>query len=116
MSLVKRGTRQSVMVGEEALMTIDRDTVLHYAKLAKLELDEQETVDMQQALGSILDYVAQIATLDLDDVPATTHVFAHEPLVRSDEAKPGIGSRAALASAPDTEAGHFLVPKVIKVK
>ena len=97
-------------------MTIDRDTVRHYANLAHLELEAAETERMQRELGKILDYVAKISELDLSDVDATSHVFIHEPLVRKDEPEHGIGTKAALVNAPDTEAGHFLVPKVIKVK
>jgi len=98
-------------------MAIDRDTVDHFAKLAKLELDEEETARMCTELGAILDYVAAISEVPLtDEDDATTHVFTHEPLIREDVPRPGIGVEAALGNAPDTEAGHFLVPKVIKVK
>ena len=98
-------------------MAIDRETVLRYAKLAKLELTEDEIPGMCTDLTAILDYVAAISEVPLtEEDNATTHVFTHEPPLRADEARPGIGAEPALANAPDTEGGHFLVPKVIKVK
>ena len=97
-------------------MDIDRQTVEHYAKLAHLEFSEEETERMTQDMGQILNYVAKISELDLSDVEATTHVFENRPLVRDDQAAEGIGAKKALVNAPETEAGHFLVPKMIKVR
>ncbi|MDJ0836571.1 MAG: Asp-tRNA(Asn)/Glu-tRNA(Gln) amidotransferase subunit GatC [Acidobacteriota bacterium] len=97
-------------------MNIDRQTVEHYAKLANLAFSKEETERMTHDFGNILNYVAKISELDLSDVEATTHVFENRPLVRPDETAEGIGAKAALANAPDTEAGHFLVPKMIKVR
>lgn len=97
-------------------MKITVDTVAHYARLAQLSFDADEAERMARDMGSILDYVAKIEALDLPDTEATSHVFANAPLIRPDEARPGIGTEAAIVNAPDAEAGHFLVPKVIKVR
>ncbi len=97
-------------------MEITRDTVEHYAKLANLSFSEEEIAGMTQDFGTILDYVAKIGELDLGDVEATTHVFANQPMMRNDEVGESLGTDKALANAPDKESGHFLVPKVIKVK
>jgi len=97
-------------------MEITRDSVEHYAKLANLSFSEEEIAKMTLEFGTILDYVAKIGELDLGDVEATTHVFANQPMMRSDEAGESLGAELALANAPDKESGHFLIPKVIKVK
>ena len=97
-------------------VNFDRDTVRHYAKLAHLHFSDAELDGMAQQMGTILDYVKKIAELDLKDVPATTQIFGDPALPRTDEPRLGIGNEAALANAPDTEGGHFLVPKVISIK
>jgi len=97
-------------------MEITTATVAHYAGLANLPFSEEERCLMAAQLGSILDYVARIAELDLADAPATTHIFPQQMTARGDETGPTLGAAAALANAPEVEGGHFLVPKVIKVK
>src|SRR3954466_155542 len=53
---------------------IDREQVLHVARLARLELSEDEVTRMTGELSAILDHIEKISTLDLDGVPPTTHV------------------------------------------
>ena len=96
-------------------MEITRETVEHYAKLANLQLNHEETNAMANQLGDILGFVEKISELDLSDTP-TTNVFDTVMPVREDESKPSLGAERALANAPDFESGHFLVPKVISVK
>ena len=95
---------------------ITHETVAHYAKLANLHFEEQEAEVLAKQLGSILDHVAKLSELNLDDVPATNFVLQQEPSSREDVVRESLGSDLALANAPDTESHHFLVPKVIKVK
>jgi aspartyl-tRNA(Asn)/glutamyl-tRNA(Gln) amidotransferase subunit C len=93
---------------------IDRDEVLHVARLARLILTEEEIAAMQRDLGSILEHVERIGELDLERVPPTSHVVAEDfppaPALRSDEPMPCLPREAALAEAPAVADDGFLVP------
>lgn len=90
---------------------IDREQVLHVARLARLELSEQEIERMTVELSGILEHVDRITALDLDDVPPTSHVVALVNVLRADEPEPSLPREAALANAPDPRPdGAFGVP------
>jgi aspartyl-tRNA(Asn)/glutamyl-tRNA(Gln) amidotransferase subunit C len=89
---------------------IDRDQVLHVARLARLRLDEEEIGRMSGELSSILDHIAKIDELDLDDVEPTSHVIAVENVLRPDEPRPSLPREKALEPAPDVAEGGFRVP------
>ena len=72
---------------------IDREQVLHVARLARLELSEEEIERMAGELSGILEHVERIAELDLDGVEPTTHVVELENVLRADE--PGRACRAS---------------------
>jgi aspartyl-tRNA(Asn)/glutamyl-tRNA(Gln) amidotransferase subunit C len=89
---------------------IDRDQVLHVAKLARLKLSEEEVERMAGELSGILEHVDRISALDLDDVPPTSHVVDLENVWRADVPHESLDREAALASAPDPVDGAFRVP------
>jgi aspartyl-tRNA(Asn)/glutamyl-tRNA(Gln) amidotransferase subunit C len=93
---------------------IDRDEVLHVARLARLQLSEDEIEPMARELSAVLDHVARIAELELGDVPATSHVIADatptHPALRPDEPRPCLPREVALAQAPAVSEGGFSVP------
>ena len=89
---------------------IDRDQVLHVARLARLELSEEEIERMASELSGILEHVDRISALDLDDVEPTSHVVALENVLRPDEPEPSLPREVALANAPDPSEGAFRVP------
>jgi aspartyl-tRNA(Asn)/glutamyl-tRNA(Gln) amidotransferase subunit C len=89
---------------------LSRDQVLHVARLARLELSEEEVERMAAELAKVLDYVELIGTLDLDGVEPTSHVVAVENVLREDEPRPSLPQDVALASAPDVAQGGFRVP------
>ncbi len=89
---------------------IDRDQVLHVAKLARLRLSEAEVETMAGELSGILEHVDRIAELDLEDVPPTSHVVDLENVWRADQPHESLERDAALASAPDPVDGAFRVP------
>jgi aspartyl-tRNA(Asn)/glutamyl-tRNA(Gln) amidotransferase subunit C len=91
-------------------MTIDRDEVLHVARLARLQLGEDEIEPMARELSAVLDHIAHIGELDLDDVPVTTHVAAVTGRLRADEPRPSLPRETVLAQAPAVSADGFLVP------
>jgi aspartyl-tRNA(Asn)/glutamyl-tRNA(Gln) amidotransferase subunit C len=89
---------------------IDREQVLHIARLARLRLTDDEVDRMAGELSGILGHVETLAELDLDDVEPTSHVVALENVTRADEPAPCLDRDAALAGAPDSAAGFFRVP------
>ncbi|HWA53088.1 MAG TPA: Asp-tRNA(Asn)/Glu-tRNA(Gln) amidotransferase subunit GatC [Solirubrobacterales bacterium] len=89
---------------------IEREQVLHVAKLARLGLSDEEVETMAGELSGILEHVDRIAALDLDDVEPTTHVVELENVVRPDVPHESLSPDVALASAPDPEGGAFRVP------
>jgi aspartyl-tRNA(Asn)/glutamyl-tRNA(Gln) amidotransferase subunit C len=98
---------------------IDRDEVLHVARLARLELSEDEIEPMARELSAVLDHIATIAQLDLDDVEPMTHVVADvvttdatpaHPRLRADEPRDSLPREVALAQAPAVSNDGFSVP------
>jgi aspartyl-tRNA(Asn)/glutamyl-tRNA(Gln) amidotransferase subunit C len=89
---------------------IDRDRVLHVAKLARLELSDEDVERMAAELSGILEHVDRIAALDLDEVEPTSHVVALENVLRADEPEPCLPRERALEQAPDPADGAFRVP------
>jgi aspartyl-tRNA(Asn)/glutamyl-tRNA(Gln) amidotransferase subunit C len=90
---------------------LSRDQVLHVAKLARLELTEDEIERFAEELSKVLDHIEMINQLgDLADVPPTSHVINVENALRADEPLPSIPVQTALESAPDAALGGFRVP------
>ncbi len=93
---------------------IARDEVLHVARLARLALAEDEIEPMARELSAVLDHVARIGELDLDDVAPTAHVVGDQvsthPALRADEPRPCLPREIALAQAPAVSDDGFLVP------
>ncbi len=89
---------------------IDREQVLHVARLARLELDDDEVERMTAELSHVLEHVDRIAELDLEGVPPTSHVVEVTGALRADEPRPSLPREVALAQAPAVQDGGFLVP------
>jgi aspartyl-tRNA(Asn)/glutamyl-tRNA(Gln) amidotransferase subunit C len=90
---------------------LSRDQVLHVAKLARLELTEEEIERFASELSKVLDHIEMINQLgDLADVPPTSHVITVENALRADEPRPSLPVEVALESAPDPAGGGFRVP------
>jgi aspartyl-tRNA(Asn)/glutamyl-tRNA(Gln) amidotransferase subunit C len=89
---------------------IDRDQVLHVAKLARLRLTEDEVQTMVGELSGILEHVDRIGNLDLEGVEPTSHVVALENVLRPDEPRPSWPRDVVLAQAPEPSEGAFRVP------
>ena len=89
---------------------IDREQVLHVARLARLRLSDEEIERMSRELSSVLDHIEKISELELADVEPTSHVIAVENVLRPDEPRPSWPRERVLASAPDQSGGGFRVP------
>jgi aspartyl-tRNA(Asn)/glutamyl-tRNA(Gln) amidotransferase subunit C len=91
---------------------IEREEVLHVAKLARLALTEEEVERFRAQLSAILEAVGKVSELDLDGVPPTSHPLDLVNVFTEDEPRPSLERDDALANAPDRERGFFAVPPV----
>jgi aspartyl-tRNA(Asn)/glutamyl-tRNA(Gln) amidotransferase subunit C len=91
-------------------MAIDRDTVLHVARLARLDLRSDEADRLTKELGAILDAVSKVAELDLADVPPTSHPLDLVNVWADDEPRPSLSLDEAFANATAREGDLFRVP------
>jgi aspartyl-tRNA(Asn)/glutamyl-tRNA(Gln) amidotransferase subunit C len=89
---------------------IDRDEVLHVARLARLQLSDEEVEPMARELSAVLDHIAKIDELDLEDVVPTTHVVEVTDGLRADEPRASLPREVALAQAPAVSDEGFSVP------
>lgn len=89
---------------------IDREQVLHVARLARLKLTDEEVEKMASELSGILQHVEHINELDLENVEPTSHVVAVENVLRPDEPRPSWSREEVLGRAPDPAGGSFRVP------
>jgi aspartyl-tRNA(Asn)/glutamyl-tRNA(Gln) amidotransferase subunit C len=89
---------------------IDREQVLHVARLARLRLDDQEVERMSRELSTILDHIEKINELDLENVEPTSHVIQVENVLREDVPRPSWPRERMLAEAPDATEAGFRVP------
>ena len=91
-------------------MAIDREQLLHVARLARLELREDEVERLESQLNDILAAVSKVSELDLSDVPPTSHPLDVVNVWEGDLPKPCLTVEEALANAPEREGNFFKVP------
>ena len=91
-------------------MAITREEVLHVAKLARLELTDEEVERLTGELGAILEAVGKVAEFDLSDVPPTSHPLELVNAWREDEPRDSLGLDEVFANAPQREGDLFRVP------
>jgi aspartyl-tRNA(Asn)/glutamyl-tRNA(Gln) amidotransferase subunit C len=91
-------------------MAIDRAEVVHVARLARLELSEEELGRLGGQLNTILEAVGKVAELDLSGVEPTAHPLDVVNVWAQDEPRPSLTVDEALANAPEREGDFFRVP------
>ena len=89
---------------------IEREQVLHVARLSRLKLDDEEVSRLETELSSILDHVDRLAEIDIEGVEPTSHVVPLENVLRDDVPRPSLDREVALQQAPDPVEGAFRVP------
>ena len=94
-------------------MGLTRDEVVHVARLARLELGENEVDLFTEQLGKILQHAEDVEALDVGDVPPTAHPYPLRNVFRVDEVRPSVDRDEVLAQAPAAEGGRFKVPPVL---
>ena len=92
---------------------ISRDDVAHVARLARLDLTDDELEQFTGQLGAVLDHAADVAALDTEGVPPTAHPVPLANVLRDDVVTPGVDRDEVLAQAPATENGRFRVPRIL---
>ena len=94
-------------------MALSEKDVQYVAKLARLEVTDQETAKYTQQLANILEYVEQLNKLDTSKVEPLTHPLDVKNVFRTDELKPSLTQAEVLSNAPEPQSGHFKVPKIM---
>ena len=89
---------------------ITRDEVLHVARLARLELTDDEVAKFQEQLSDILEAVSKVRELDLSDVPPTAHPLEIANAWAEDEPHESLELDDVFRNAPDRDDDHFRVP------
>jgi aspartyl-tRNA(Asn)/glutamyl-tRNA(Gln) amidotransferase subunit C len=89
---------------------IDRDQVLHVARLARLKLTDEEVERMAVELSAVLDHIEMMSELDLDGVEPTSHVVPLENVLREDKPRPSWPREQMLELAPEATETGFKVP------
>ena len=92
---------------------ITREDVAHVARLARLQLTEDELDTFTGQLAKVLDHARDVEALDVADVPPTSHPYPLQNVLRPDELRPTLDRDEVLAAAPATEDGRFRVPPVL---
>jgi aspartyl-tRNA(Asn)/glutamyl-tRNA(Gln) amidotransferase subunit C len=89
---------------------IERDQVLHVARLARLKLTDEEVERIGPELTKILEHVERMNQLDLEGVEPTSHVVQLENVLREDVPRESLSKERALEQAPDASPDGFRVP------
>ncbi len=100
-------------MGDELEAHISVDEVRHVARLARLQLTDEEVVVLQGELSALLEHVDKVRRLDTADVPPTAHPLPLRNVLRDDVPRPGLPRELALAAAPAVEDNRFLVPPIL---
>ena len=91
-------------------MAITREEVLHVARLARLELSEDDVERFREQLSAILDAVSKVSELDLSDVPPTSHPLEIANAWAEDEPHECLTLNEVFANAPDRDGDYFRSP------
>lgn len=96
------------------MSAITRAEVAHLARLARLDLAEDELDHYAEQLDVILTSVARVSEVAADDIPPTSHPVPLVNVTRPDVARPGLPRAEALAAAPAVEDDRFRVPRILE--
>ena len=88
----------------------------HVARLARLELTEEEKGRLREQLGAILEHAAKVGEVAADDVPPTAYAIPRSNVLRPDEVTRSLPVEEVLANAPEVEDDRFKVPRIVEVE
>ncbi len=92
----------------------DKIDVRYVAHLARLHLSEDEADKLQGQLEQILQHVRELSALDVEGVEPTAHAMPVNNVFRDDKTKPCMDHEKAMANAPKSRNGQFIVPKIVE--
>ena len=95
-------------------MSVDKKTVRHIAKLARIALKDGQVEPMVNELNNILAWVQQLEEVDVAGVPPLTSVVEQHLKMRDDVVTEGGQADALMANAPQSEENFFVVPRVVE--
>jgi len=95
-------------------VAIDRETVMHVARLSRLELTEEEIAIFPEQLSEILEAAEALQKVDTSGVEPTYHVASIHNVFREDEPHPSMAKEQVLADAPQVQDGMFRVPRILE--
>ncbi|MDO8303518.1 MAG: Asp-tRNA(Asn)/Glu-tRNA(Gln) amidotransferase subunit GatC [Sedimentisphaerales bacterium] len=93
---------------------IDEKQVRQVAKLARLQLNDQQISEFTTQLGAILGYIEKLNKLDTGSVEPLAHCLPVHNVFRDDVVRPSLGTEKVIANAPQTDGQFFLVPKILE--
>lgn len=94
-------------------MTKDIIDVAYIARLARIDLTEEEATRMALGLDKVLDYMSLLKQYDVEGVEPMAHPLPHSDVLRADEVRPSLSQDAAMSNAPQQENDQIVVPKVV---
>ena len=92
---------------------ITREDVAHVARLARLDVTDDEVETFTEQLAAVLDHARDVEALDTEGVPPTAHPLPLQNVFRDDVAQPSLDRDEVLAMAPAAEEGRFRVPRIL---
>ena len=95
-------------------MSIDKDTVKHISKLARISLDEKKIDNLSKDLSSIMQFIEKLNELNTDKTTPLTSIINASLKSRVDEVKDGKIRDQILKNSPEKNEEFFVVPKVIE--
>jgi aspartyl-tRNA(Asn)/glutamyl-tRNA(Gln) amidotransferase subunit C len=95
-------------------MAVTKQDVDKVATLSRLSFEESEKGPLMSTLNDILGYFDMLRELDTEKVEPLTHILPVHNVMREDEVRPSLPQETALANAPKSDRGHFVIPKVIE--
>ena len=95
-------------------MKISTDEVRHVADLARLKIDAGDLERFAGQLGVVLEYIESLKSVDTEGIVPTAHAVFTNNAFREDEEQGSLERDSALAGAPESEDGFFVVPKIIE--
>ena len=95
-------------------MSIDKDTVKHISKLARISLDDKKINDLSKDLTSIMKFIEKLNAINTDKITPLTSIINASLKSRKDEIKDGKIRDQILKNSPEKNDEFFVVPKVLE--
>ena len=95
-------------------MSIDKETIKHISKLARISLDEKQVDNLSKDLSSIIKFIKKLNKLNTDDIKPLTSIIDASLRFRKDEILEGKIREQILKNSPEKTEEFFVVPKVVE--